>query len=36
MMPHPIANLNEEQLDAAAREITPKVIELLREGQPDT
>ncbi len=35
MMPHPIANLNEAQLDAAAREITPKVIELLREGQPD-
>ena len=35
MMPHPIANLTEEQLDQRAREIAPKVIELLREGQPD-
>ncbi len=35
MMPHPIANLNEEQLDQRAREIAPKVIELLREGQAD-
>jgi hypothetical protein len=35
MMPHPIANLNEEQLDQRAREIAPQVIELLREGQTD-
>ncbi len=35
MMPHPIANLNEEQLDQRAREIAPKVIDLLREGQAD-
>ncbi len=35
MMPHPIANLTDEQLDQRAREITPKVIDLLREGQPD-
>ena len=35
MMPHPIANLTDEQLDQRAREIAPKVIELLREGQPD-
>ena len=35
MMPHPIANLTDAQLDQRAREIAPKVIELLREGQPD-
>ena len=35
MMPHPIANLTDEQLDQRAREIAPKVIELLREGQPE-
>ena len=35
MMPHPIANLTDEQLDQRAREIAPKVIELLREGQAD-
>ena len=33
MMPHPIANLTEEQLDQRAREIAPQVIDLLREGQ---
>lgn len=33
MMPHPIANLTPEQLDQRAREITPQVIDLLREGQ---
>jgi hypothetical protein len=33
MMPHPIANLTSEQLDQRAREIAPKVIDLLREGQ---
>ena len=32
-MPHPIANLTEEQLDQRAREIAPAVIDLLREGQ---
>ena len=36
MMPHPIANLTDAQLDQRAREIAPQVIELLREGQPDT
>jgi hypothetical protein len=28
-MPHPIANLTEEELDQRAREITPKVVALL-------
>jgi len=28
-MPHPIANLTEEQLDQRAREIVPKVVGLL-------
>jgi hypothetical protein len=35
MMPHPIANLTDAQLDQRAREVAPKVIELLREGQPE-
>ncbi len=34
-MPHPIANLNEKQLDQRAREIVPEVIALLLEGQPN-
>ena len=29
MMPHPIANLTEEQLDQRAREIVPQILELL-------
>jgi hypothetical protein len=33
-MPHPIANLNETQLDQRAREVVPDVIALLLEGQP--
>ncbi len=32
-MPHPIANLTEEELDQRAREIAPNVKELLVEGQ---
>jgi hypothetical protein len=32
-MPHPTANLTEEELDQRARDITPKVITLLLEGQ---
>ena len=32
-MPHPIANLTEEELDQRAREIAPKVAQLLLEGQ---
>jgi len=32
-LPHPIANLTEEELDQRAREITPKVVQLLLEGQ---
>ena len=30
-MPHPIANLTEEQLDQRAREMVPQIIELLLE-----
>ena len=33
-MPHPIANLTDEQLDQRAREIVPEVARLLLEGQP--
>ena len=32
-MPHPIANLTEAQLDARAREMTPRIVELLLKGQ---
>ena len=32
-MPHPTANLTEEELDQRAREITPKVVKLLLKGQ---
>jgi hypothetical protein len=28
-MPHPIANLTEEQLDQRAREIVPPIVEIL-------
>jgi hypothetical protein len=31
-MPHPTANLTEEELDQRAREITPKVVKLLLKG----
>jgi hypothetical protein len=33
-MPHPIANLTEEQLDQRAREIIPQVSELLLNKKP--
>ncbi len=33
MMPHPIANLSETQLDSRARAIAPEVAKLLLEGQ---
>ena len=32
-MPHPTANLTEEELDQRAREVAPKVVQLLLEGQ---
>lgn len=32
-MPHPIANLTNEELDQRAREIAPKVAQFLLEGQ---
>jgi hypothetical protein len=33
MMPHPIANLTEKELDQRAREITPEVVKLILQGQ---
>ena len=33
MMPHPIANLTEAQLDQRAREIVPEIVKLLLQGQ---
>ncbi len=33
MMPHPIANLTDAQLDQRAREILPDVVKLLLQGQ---
>jgi hypothetical protein len=33
LMPHPIANLTEAQLDQRAREIAPRVVKLLLQGQ---
>ncbi len=32
-VPHPIANLTEEELDRCAREVVPKVVRLFLEGQ---
>jgi len=32
-LPHPIANLNEGDLDARARAIAPEVVRLLLKGQ---
>jgi hypothetical protein len=32
-VPHPIANLTEEELDQRARTIVPQVVQLLLEGQ---
>jgi hypothetical protein len=33
MMPHPIANLTEAELDARARAIAPEIVKLLLQGQ---
>jgi hypothetical protein len=33
VMPHPIANLNDAELDERAAAITPQVVKLLLEGQ---
>ena len=33
VMPHPIANLSEAELDQRAKAITPEVVQLLLEGQ---
>jgi hypothetical protein len=33
MMPHPIANLSEDELDRRAREIVPDVVKLILQGQ---
>ncbi len=33
VMPHPIANLTEAELDQRAREIAPQVAKLLLQGQ---
>jgi len=33
MMPHPIANLSEAELDSRARAMAPEVAKLLLEGQ---
>jgi len=33
VMPHPIANLTEVELDQRAREIAPEVVKLLLQGQ---
>ena len=33
MMPHPIANLTETELDRRAREIVPEIVKLLLQGQ---
>ena len=35
MMPHPIANLTDEQLDERVAAIVPQVVELLLKGQPE-
>ena len=32
-MPHPIANLTEEELDQRARDMVPQIVHLLLEGQ---
>ncbi len=33
VMPHPVANLTEAELDRRAREIAPEVVKLLLQGQ---
>ena len=32
-VPHPIANLTDQELDQRAREIVPQIVQLLLEGQ---
>ncbi len=32
-MPHPIANLTEDELNQRAREMVPQIVELLLQGQ---
>ncbi len=32
-MPHPIANLTEEELNSRAREMAPQIVDLLLQGQ---
>jgi hypothetical protein len=32
-MPHPIANLTEEEMDQRARDMVPQIVHLLLEGQ---
>ena len=33
MMPHPIANLTDKELDQRAREMAPEVVKLILQGQ---
>ena len=33
VMPHPVANLTETELDRRAREIAPEIVKLLLQGQ---
>ena len=33
VMPHPVANLTEGELDQRAREIAPEIVKLLLQGQ---
>jgi hypothetical protein len=33
VMPHPVANLTEAELDQRAHEITPEVVKLILQGQ---
>lgn len=32
-MPHPIANLTEDELNSRAREMVPQIVDLLLQGQ---
>ena len=32
-VPHPVANLNDEELDQRANDVVNKVVELLKKGQ---
>ena len=33
ILPHPIANLTDAELDQRAREITPEIVKLILQGQ---